>query len=93
MLFAIVGVVVSVDVLILLVGTAIPQSRLTATLTTDVEHPSSVNVRMNNDDENIHNYPWLTVVLPVHYLLPCRKRVSTSVSLYLSVLQMSPSSG
>ena len=47
MLFAIVGVVVSVDVFILLVGTAVPQSRLTATLTTDVEHPSSVNVRMN----------------------------------------------
>ena len=47
MLFAIVGVVVSVDVIILLVGTAVPQSRLTATLTTDVEQPSSVNVRMN----------------------------------------------
>ena len=47
MLFAIVGVVVSVDVFILLVGTAVPQSRLIATLTTDVEHPSSVNVRMN----------------------------------------------
>ena len=65
MLFVIVGVVVSVDVIILLVGTAVPQSRLTATLTTDVEHPSSVNVRMNNEDEKIHNYAWLIVVLPV----------------------------
>ena len=46
MLFAIVAVVVSVDVIILMVGTAVPQSRLTATLTTDVEHPSSVNVSL-----------------------------------------------
>ena len=46
MLFAIIGVAVSVDVFILLVGTSVPQSRLTATLTTDVKHPSSVNVRM-----------------------------------------------
>ena len=84
MLFAIVGVVVSVDVFILLVGTAVPQSRLIATLTTDVEHPSTVNVRTNDDNENIHKYLWLIVVPPVHYLLPCRKRASTSVTLYLS---------
>ena len=64
MLFAIVGVVVSVDVIILLVGTAVPQSRLTATLTTDVEHPSTVNVRMNYEDENIHNYVLIEI-------LPC----------------------
>jgi len=45
MLLVIVAVVVAVDVLIFLVGTAIPQTRIVANLTADVEHPSFINVR------------------------------------------------
>lgn len=44
-MFAIVGVVVSVEVIILTVGTAIPYVQPKANLTVDQEHPQSVNVR------------------------------------------------
>ena len=41
-LFVIVVIVVAVDLLIILIGTAIPSSRLRATLIEDVQHPSSI---------------------------------------------------
>ena len=43
-LLVIIGVVVSIDVVILLIGTAIPQARIVANETRDEEHPSTVNV-------------------------------------------------
>ena len=45
MLLLIVGIVVTVDVVIHLVGTAPPQIRIEANWTSDVEHPSNINVR------------------------------------------------
>ena len=44
-MFAIVGMVVGVEVIILTVGTAVPHIQPTANLTLDEEHPHSVNVR------------------------------------------------
>ena len=44
MLFALVGVIVGVEIVIVLVGTAVPQSRLNATLVPDLEHPPFVDV-------------------------------------------------
>ena len=44
MLFAVVGVIVGVEIVIVLVGTAVPQSRLNATLVSDLEHPPFVDV-------------------------------------------------
>ena len=52
MLLAIVAVVVAVDVVIFLIGTAVPQTRIIAIQTSDVEHPSFINVR---------SYSWFTV--------------------------------
>lgn len=43
-LFGIVGMTVGVELMILLIGTAVPHSRLNATLVSEVEHPSFVNV-------------------------------------------------
>ena len=48
MLFAMVGVIVGVEILILLIGTAVPPSRLTAILVPDVEHKPFVNVCVEN---------------------------------------------
>ena len=42
----IIGVVVSIDVVILLIGTANPQSRIIANATKDAEHPPAPNVRV-----------------------------------------------
>ena len=44
MLFAVVGVIVGVEIVIVLIGTAVPQSMLNATLVPDLEHPPFVNV-------------------------------------------------
>ena len=44
-MFAIVGVVVGVEVIILVVGTTVPQIQPTANITYDEERPTSVNVR------------------------------------------------
>ena len=44
-MFAIVGVVVGVEVIILTVGTAIPHVQPSGNITQDQEHPHSVNVR------------------------------------------------
>ena len=43
-LLVIIGVVVGMDTIILLIGTAIPETRLNATLVEDEEHPMSVDV-------------------------------------------------
>ena len=44
MLFALVGVIIGVEIFIVMVGTAVPQSMLNATLVPDLEHPPFVNV-------------------------------------------------
>ena len=44
-MFAIVGVVVGIEVIILMVGTAVPQIQPSANITEDEDHPHSVNVR------------------------------------------------
>ena len=41
---AIIGIVVAVDTILLLIGTAIPETRLNTTLVVDVENPTSLNV-------------------------------------------------
>ena len=46
-LFVIVLLVVAVDLLIITIGTAIPSSRLNATLAADIQHPKSVDVSIN----------------------------------------------
>ena len=43
-MFAIVGVVVGVQVVILVVGTTVPQIQPRANITNNEEHPTSVNV-------------------------------------------------
>ena len=43
-LLVMIGIVVAVDTIILLAGTAIPQSRLNATLEIDEDNPITVNV-------------------------------------------------
>ena len=43
-LFVIITLVVAVDLLIILIGTAIPSSRLNATSIRDVMHPTAVDV-------------------------------------------------
>ena len=43
---AIIVVVVTVDLLIILVGTAIPSSRLNATSVRDAQHPTETDVRL-----------------------------------------------
>ena len=43
---AIIVVVVTVDLLIILVGTAIPFSRLNATSVRDAQHPTETDVRL-----------------------------------------------
>ena len=43
-LFVIIMLVVAVDVLIILIGTAIPSSRLSASEVRDVQHPSATDV-------------------------------------------------
>lgn len=44
-LLVIVGVVVSIDVVILFIGTAIPQARLEANVIRDPDHDPTANVR------------------------------------------------
>ena len=44
-LFLIVGVVVLIDVVIQIIGTAIPQAKLEASRTEDAEHEAALNVR------------------------------------------------
>ena len=43
-LFVLIILVVAVDLLIILVGTAIPSSRLNATKVPDVQHPTAIDV-------------------------------------------------
>ena len=43
-LFVIVLLVVAVDLLIITIGTAIPSSRLNATLAADIQHPRAIDV-------------------------------------------------
>ena len=47
----IIGVVVGVDTVILIVGTALPQSRLNATLEADEEHPTEVDVSFTGEGD------------------------------------------
>ena len=80
MLLVIVAVVVAVDVLIFLIGTAIPQTRIVANLTADVEHPSFINVRW---------LPWLYVTM-VTLLIHAEQRQcnnNNSTVVFLSLFQ------
>ena len=45
----IIGIVVGVDTVILLIGTAIPETRFNATLVEDEEHLTSVDVSFSNE--------------------------------------------
>lgn len=68
-LFAIIVLVVTVDLLIILVGTAIPSSRLNATSVRDAQHPTATDVsayKTHNLQYQLHNnilldyYAWQT---------------------------------
>ena len=50
-LFVIITLVVAVDLLIILIGTAIPASRLNATSIRDVMHPTAVDVSLKHQND------------------------------------------
>lgn len=54
-LFAITILVVKVDLLIILIGTAIPSSRLNATSTPDAQHLTATNVSGRHRHLQIHS--------------------------------------
>ena len=65
-LFVLVGVIVSVDAVVLLIGTALPESRLNATLIEDIEHPHQQNVGY------IHTYTYSTYLHAcIHFIYIC----------------------
>lgn len=72
----IVAVVVAVDVLIFLIGTAIPQTRIVANLTADVEHPSFINVRW---------LPWLHVAMVTLLIHAELRQCNNSTVVFLSL--------
>ena len=77
-MFAIVGVVVGVEVVILVVGTAVPQIQPMANITDDEEHPTSVNVRE-------HCFAlWTVLVAHLLFSRTCLSVCSLCICVFLS---------
>lgn len=60
-------IIVGVDIVLLLLGTSIPQTRLNATLVVDEENPTSVNVSFTPSDSFLA-YSRLLYMCPYNYV-------------------------
>ena len=69
-LMVIIGLVGGVDIILLLLGTSIPQLRLNATLVVDEENPTLVNVSFTSSDSFLP-YSRLLYMCPYNYLHAC----------------------
>ena len=79
-LIVIIGMVVGVDIVLLLLGSSIPQTRLNATLVVDEENPTSVNVSFTPSDSFLA-YSTLLYTCPYNYVHVCLVCINTYVCL------------